>query len=89
MTITPRAPQPTLQLPLPLYDSVVIADAVSRDGDQFQLVVGLNQQQAAQLKQRSLDETDTELQANSSDRIRFGEQSYEDWYAKDRTPFAG
>jgi hypothetical protein len=39
-----------------------------------------------ELREHSLDETDDELQI-TSDRRRFGEGSYEDWYAKDRTPF--
>ncbi len=88
MTITPRSPQPLIELPLPLYQSVVLADAVSRTGDSFALVVGLDRALVAQLTARSLDETDTDIQTNSSDRIRFGEHGYEAWYAKDRTPFA-
>jgi len=41
-----------------------------------------------QLEERSVDHADEELEKNTSDRKRFGEESYEVWYAKGRFPFA-
>lgn len=75
-------------LPLPLYNSVRIGEALSKDGDQFSIHAGLNREHAKRLKELSLDENDSDLQKNTSDRERFGEGSYEEWYAKSRTPFA-
>jgi hypothetical protein len=59
-----------------------------RTGEAFTLYLGLDKGMVAQLKERSLDASDTEIQNNTSDRKRFGEGSYEEWYAKDRVPFA-
>lgn len=59
-----------------------------KTGEVFDLVVGLDQAMVAQLKKYSLDESDTALQENTSDHARFGEGSYEEWYAKSRVPFA-
>ncbi len=50
--------------------------------------MGLDKNLVEQLKKKSLDETDTDVQSHTSDRKRFGEGSYEEWYAKERTPFA-
>ncbi len=77
-----------MDLPLPLYASREIGTVTSRDGKVFTAVIGLSQELVGKLKERSLDLSDTELQENSSDYKRFGEGSYEDWYAKERTPFA-
>ena len=78
----------SVSIPLKLYDSVHIADATSRDGEVFYIFLGLNKEMVTQLKEYSLDKSDTDLQNNTSDRKRFGEGKYEDWYRKERTPFA-
>lgn len=88
MHITPYALSNTLSFPLSLYESTPIADAVSRDNDSFIVVAGLDRHMASQVKHYSLDESDADLQENTSDKKRFGEGSYEEWYAKGRTPFA-
>lgn len=74
--------------PLPLYTGVEIAKATAKDGSKFSVFVGLDKKIVAELKTLSLDETDTDLQNNTSDRKRFGEGNYENWYKKNRTPFA-
>ncbi len=77
-----------LSLPLPLYDSVIVAKAKSNDGNEFDIVVGLAKSMAVKLKERSLDTSDEAIQKNTGDRKRFGEGSYQEWYAKERVPFA-
>lgn len=74
-------------LPLPIYKNIYIADAISKNGDNFSIFVGLNEEMVSQLKKLSLDVNDEEIQKNTSDRKRFGEGSYENWYKKNRTPF--
>ncbi len=74
-------------LPLPIYKSIHIADAISKDGENFSVFVGLDEKMAAELKKLSLDKSDNEIQQNTSDLKRFGEGSYEEWYKKNRTPF--
>lgn len=88
MDIQPYTVAEKLTLPLGLYESVPIADAVSKDGDSFIVVAGLDRHMAEQVKHYSLSEDDLELQENTSDKKRFGEGSYEEWYSKSRTPFA-
>lgn len=68
--------------------SVRIGEMTGKTGEVFDLVVGLDEKLVAQLKEHSLDMSDTDLQENTSDHARFGEGSYEKWYAKDRVPFA-
>ena len=75
-------------LPIPIYTSARIGSMRSRDGETFTMYAGLEIDQVAQLRAYSLDETDEEIQKNTSDRQRFGEGSYEKWYAKGRVPFA-
>ena len=75
-------------LPPALYEGIVIGQMTSRDGLKFYITAGLDRALVAELKSRSLDLHDTEIQKNTSDRERFGEGSYEEWYAKGRTPFA-
>jgi RimJ/RimL family protein N-acetyltransferase len=72
-----------MKLPLPIYKSIKIKE----EGD-FYVVVGLDKNLVAQLEKYSADENDTELQQNTSDKKRFVDRNYEDWYAKNRTPFA-
>jgi GNAT superfamily N-acetyltransferase len=87
MNITERNSLTTLGLPLPLYKSIVIADA-EHEGEQFFIALGLDRKLTADVKTRSLDREDRDIQEQTSDRKRFGEGSYEKWYAKDRTPIA-
>lgn len=75
-------------LPLPLYRSERTGSVNAKDGQEFSIVVGLDKNLVAQLKEKSLDKKDTELQNNTSDYRRFGTGSYEEWYAKERTPYA-
>lgn len=74
--------------PLPLYASTPIGTAENRDGERFVLHIGLDETTARQLKQLSLNTADTALMEHTSDFKRFGEGSYEEWYAKERVPFA-
>lgn len=87
MQITPKTGLTNFPLPLPIYESVHIADAVNRDGEEFKILAGLDKSLVEQLKKYSLDESDTELQ-KTKDKHRFGEKPYEEWYQKTRTPFA-
>jgi RimJ/RimL family protein N-acetyltransferase len=77
-----------VHFPPALYGSVRIGSVQSKDGQRFTVVAGLDKNAVAQLKRYSLDASDQDLQNNTSDMLRFGESSYEEWYAKDRTPFA-
>jgi RimJ/RimL family protein N-acetyltransferase len=74
--------------PLPIYETTLIGSIEGRDDTTFTLYAGVNKEHVAQLKSFSLDKMDTAIQENTSDRRRFGEGSYEDWYAKNRTPFS-
>ena len=76
------------KLPLPLYDSETVDEMTSKDGGRFHVVVGLNRELVELLKEKSLDVHDVAVQKFTSDKKRFGEGSYEEWYAKERTPFA-
>lgn len=77
----------SLSLPLSLYGRI---DLTPLDGlgAGLTMVIGLDRELAAQLKNYSLDMSDTALQAGTSDYKRFGTGSYEEWYAKGRIPFA-
>ena len=87
MNITPRHTTPATST-LPLYASMIVADAVGDDGEEFEVVMGLDKGMIAQLKERSLDLSDKELQT-TSDYERFGKGSHEEWYAsKERTLFS-
>ncbi|MBY0539103.1 GNAT family N-acetyltransferase [Patescibacteria group bacterium] len=88
MDVYPYSFEGTLQFPLALFESVPIADAQSKSGERFVVVAGLDRHMAEQVKHYSLDENDADLQENTSDKKRFGEGSYEEWYSKGRTPFA-
>lgn len=87
MEITPNTALPEVSFPLPLYASETIASAKSSGGEEFEITIGLDKKAAEEIKKHALDENDEELLKNTSDRKRFGEGSYEKWYAKDRTPF--
>lgn len=71
-----------------IYETAAIGSLESKTGVPFDVLIGLSRDLVDQLKQYSIDESDTELQKNTSDRKRFGEGSYEEWFAKDRTPYA-
>jgi len=85
--ITKKKDADSLPFPPPVYVSGEIAEA-EKDGTRFTVVLGLDKALVRELKDRSLDESDEAIQALTSDRKRFGEGSYEEWYAKDRVPFA-
>lgn len=87
MDITPHQNPANLVLPLQLYAKTLIASAVSLDNENFEIYAGLDEKLAAELKERSLDESDEALKI-TSDRLRFGEGSYENWFRKGRVPFA-
>jgi len=84
-TITPVSVEP-FSLPLPLFGTIKLGTLLSRDGEEFSMWIGADEEVVGKLKEKSLDESDIELQT-TSDRKRFGEGSYEEWYSKDRTPF--
>ena len=71
-----------------MYDRAVIGSTESRDGESFDIVIGLDRALIEQLIKYSLDEGDAELQKHTSDLKRFGEGSYEEWFSKGRTPYA-
>lgn len=73
---------------LPLYATESVGTMQGRTGDTFLIYKGLSADVVAELKKKSLDESDVEIQNNTSDRERFGLGSYEEWYSKERTPFA-
>lgn len=74
-------------LPIPIFKTIHIADAIGKDGEEFDVFIGLDEEHVAELQRLSLDESDVELQRNTGDRNRFGLGSYEEWYGKNRTPF--
>src|SRR3989344_6248158 len=76
-----------VSFPLPIYEARMLGELES-NGETFSICVGLGKPLVEQLREKSLDTSDTDLQENTSDHQRFGEGSYEEWYAKDRTPFA-
>lgn len=84
ITLLPNLPE---NLYLKLFDSVKIGTA--EQGDQiFDIYLGLSENVVAELRQNSLNTSDTDLRKNTSDYERFGEGSYEEWYSKKRVPFA-
>lgn len=87
MKIISREKLPDFSLPLPIYSAVHLADAIGKDGEEFEVFVGLEKKYTEQLQKLSLDKNDVDLQEHTGDRARFGEGSYEVWYNKNRTPF--
>ena len=74
--------------PMPLGESVELAEATSTGGAVFLLREGLDASLIQQLKNYSFNVSDAELQ-RTSDFERFGKGSYEEWYgSKERTMFA-
>ena len=88
MKIIPENNLESFALPLPIYRSIRIADAIGNDGEKFSIFVGLDRNLVEQLKRYSADINDTELQKNTSDYKRFVVGAYDNWYKKNRTPFA-
>ena len=88
MKIIPKNNLAAIKFPLPIYKAVHMADAISRDGEEFKIFVGLDEGLVEQLKKYSADQSDTELQENTSDYKRFVTGAYEDWHKKNRTSFA-
>jgi hypothetical protein len=88
MKIIPRDNLPDFTLPLPIFTSIHIADAICKRGEEFDVFVGLEKKYTEQLKKLSADESDVDLQNFTGDRRRFVEKTYEHWYQKNRTPFA-
>lgn len=78
----------SVALPVRAYTSVPVAELTNKEGEKFSIVIGLDESLVQQLKEKSLNKNDEELQRNTSDYRRFGEGSYEDWYGKGRIPFA-
>lgn len=77
------------ELSIPLYTSVHLGTLRQDDGTEYHIVAGLDRELVRRLRERSLDETDTDIQQNTSDKKRFGTQAaYEEWYKKGRTSFA-
>lgn len=74
-------------VPLKLFEKIFIGSA-ENNGESFDVYMGLDEDLATQLRNFSIDLSDTALQENTSDFARFGEEGYETWYAKDRVPFA-
>ncbi len=72
----------------PIFECVRIGEMRSKNEEPFTIVIGLDHSLIDQLKKHSTDVSDADLQANTSDMQRFGEGSYEEWFAKDRTPYA-
>jgi len=78
----------SFSFPIAIYQAMPIEHITGRDGTAFTVYAGLTEEHARQLKAFSLDATDEAIQNNTSDRKRFGEGSYEEWYTDSRTPFS-
>jgi hypothetical protein len=74
-------------LPLPIYTFINLADAIARDGEEFDVFVGLPKKYVEELQRLSTDPTDADLQKNTDDRLRFG-GAYEEWYHDHKVLFA-
>lgn len=88
MKIIPKDYLPEISLPLPLFQSFILADGICKLGDEFDVYIGLEKKYALQLKKLSQDEGDVDLQNYTGDKARFVEGTYEDWYKQSRTVFA-
>lgn len=77
-----------VRVPIPLHQMIEVGAMTGRDGTRFGLVMGLDERLTGELKIKSLNLSDNELQENTSDHKRFGEGSYERWYEQKRVPFA-
>ena len=68
-----------------IYDTELIGEIIKGD-TVYQMFVGITLEQTEQLKALSLDESDVALNV-TSDRVRFGEKSFTDWFNKGRVPY--
>ncbi len=86
LRITPHS----LELPArpELYETRELARAVSDTGEEFNIVFGLSRALAEELRRHSCDQEDAELMKGTSDRARFCDGAYEDWFQKERYAFA-
>lgn len=73
---------------MPRYKSIHIADAICREGKEYDVLAGLDKKYVEQLKELSADESDADLQSFTSDKKRFVVGTYEYWYEKNRSIFA-
>ena len=75
-------------LHLPVWSSIHVADAISKDGEEFDVFIGLNKKQVLEIRDLSLDKNDEELQNNTGDKEIFNDDSsYLNWYKTGRIPF--
>lgn len=81
-------PSSWISIPPRIHTVSTVGSLEAKNGERFNIVIGLDEKLVAELKEKSLDEADEDLQRNTSDRKRFGEGPYDVWYQKDRTPFA-
>jgi RimJ/RimL family protein N-acetyltransferase len=89
VTITSLSIFSSVQVPVPLYTSIHIGRMTDDSGDAYAVVLGLSRDLIEQLREKSTDLSDEALQKNTSDLVRFGKDgAYEEWYTKERTPFA-
>jgi RimJ/RimL family protein N-acetyltransferase len=88
MKIIPKEKVEDYSLPLPIYKSVRIADAIGRDGSEFEVWVGLSEKHVKELRELSADPSDEALQNFTGDRKRFVIGTYEYWYKNNRSIYA-
>ena len=60
MKIIPQNKQEDFSLPLPIYTSIHIADAVCKQSEEYKIYIGIEKKYAEQLKKLSLDESDVD-----------------------------
>ncbi len=70
------------------YASTRIGELLMPDRSRYVVHAGLDEHMVHQLRGYALDDADTELATHTADRARFGEGSYEAWFAKGRYPYA-
>lgn len=78
----------TSSFPLPLFETKELGVQIGKTGERFKILAGLSKELVAQLVEKSLATSDVEIYNKTSDPQRFGTGSYEEWYSKNRTPFA-
>ncbi len=72
----------SLDLPLPIYKSKKIANALHDELGSFGIYVGLTREHVEQIQTYSLDLSDTALQESTTDYKRFGKGDYAERYTK-------
>lgn len=73
--------------PPPIFSSTFVAWLACPGLDRLSVQYGLDTHAVSKLRDKSLNRDDVELANNTSDKRRFGDGSYERWYAKSRYPF--